>query len=63
MEITDAYVDAAAAAVGLELAPPLRPGVVRYLHLAATMAERVLDFPLAPTDEPGNVFHPVEPPQ
>ena len=58
---TEAYVDAAAAALGLALAPDHRPGVIRYFQLAASMAPRVMDFPLTPADESGNVFVPVAP--
>jgi hypothetical protein len=57
----DAYVDAQAALLGLPIAPEHRPGVVRYLQLAAGMAPRVTDFALAPGDESGNVFVPVAP--
>jgi hypothetical protein len=60
---TEAYVDAAAAALGLALAPDHRPGVIRYFQLAASMAPRVMDFPLTPADESGNVFVPVEAPK
>lgn len=35
---SDDYVDAAAALIGLPLAPEWRPGVVRFLDLAAEMA-------------------------
>jgi hypothetical protein len=57
----DAYVDAQAALLGLPIAPEHRPGVVRYLQLVADMAPRVMDFPLTPADESGNVFVPVAP--
>ncbi len=57
------HVDATAALIGLPLAPDHRPGVIRYFQLAASMAPRVMDFPLEPHDEPGNVFVPVEAPQ
>jgi hypothetical protein len=57
----DAYVDAQAALLGLPIAPEHRPGVVRYLQLVAGMAPRVMDFPLTPADESGNVFVPVAP--
>ena len=60
---TEAYVDAAAAALGLPLAPDHRPGVIRYFQLAASMAPRVMDFPLTPADESGNVLVPVEAPR
>ena len=58
-----ACVDATAALLGLPIAPAHRPGVVAYFELAAAMAERVMGLPLAETDEPAEVFRPVEPPQ
>ncbi|WP_291010577.1 DUF4089 domain-containing protein [Hydrogenophaga sp.] len=54
-----AFVDAQCACLGLILAPEHRPGVLRYLHLVAGMAPKVMDFPLTPADESGNVFIPV----
>lgn len=62
MEPLEAYVDAAAAAIGLPIAAEHRPGVVGYLKLAAGLAQRVMDFPLAAHDEPAAVFRPVSPP-
>jgi hypothetical protein len=53
------YMDTHAALLGLEISPEQRPGVVRYLQLAAGVASRVMDFPLEPEDESGNVFVPV----
>lgn len=58
-----AYVDAAAAALGLKIAAEYRPGVLRYFALAAAMAEQVMALPLDPADEPGTRFVPVEPEQ
>lgn len=55
------HVDAAAALIGLPLAPEHRPGVVAYLQLAAGFAEQVMGLPLGPEDEPAAVFVPVEP--
>ena len=55
----DAYVDAQSALLGLTITPECKPGVVRYLQLAAGLAPRVMDFALTPADEPGNVFVPV----
>jgi hypothetical protein len=55
----EAYVDAQCALLGLTLAPEHRPGVVRYLQLVIGMAPRVMDFPLTPADESGQVFVPV----
>ena len=58
----DAYLDAQSALLGLQITPEQRPGVLRYLQLAATMAPRVMDFKLTPADESGSVFVPVSPP-
>ncbi len=55
------YADATAQALNLPLAPEHRPGVLRYLQMVAQMAPRVMDFPLAPALESGNVFRPVSP--
>lgn len=54
----DAYVEAAAAAVGLAIAPAHRPGVVQNLERIAALARRLMDEPLAGTDEPAPVFEP-----
>ncbi len=56
-----AYVDAAAAALGLKIAAEHRPGVLQFFALAAGMAELVQGLPLQLHDEPANVFHPVPP--
>ncbi len=56
------YVDAQCEALGLVLTPAQRPGVLRYLQLVASLAPRVMDFPLGPADESGNTFVPVAPP-
>jgi uncharacterized protein YaaQ len=60
MDAVEAYVDAAAAVLGLPLAAEHRPGVVRYVELAAGFAERVMDFPLDVAVEGANVFVAVE---
>jgi hypothetical protein len=57
----EAYVDAAAATLGLPIAGDHRKGVMMYFGLAAAMAELVQGLPLSSADEPGNVFVPVEP--
>ncbi len=57
----EAAVDAAAALLGLPLAPEHRPGVLRFYALAADMAQVVLAVPLTHEDESGAVFRPVEP--
>ena len=56
-----AYVDAAAATLGLKISAEQRPGVLRFFALAADMAELVQGLPLEPHDESGSVFHPVPP--
>lgn len=61
MHVDERYLDTAAAAIGLHVPADLKPGVLRFLQLAAGMADRVMDFPLQPGDEPGTVWHPVEP--
>ena len=60
-EQLEAYVDAAAAAVGLDIVAAHRPGVVHYLGLAAAMAERVMALPLGIDAEPAPVFVPIGP--
>lgn len=57
-----AYVDAAAAALELPIAPEHRPGVLRYFAMAEAMAQGLQAFPLGIEDESGAVFRPVEPP-
>ena len=58
---TEAYVDAAAAALGLNLRPDHRPGVLRYFALAAEMAALVEAVHLEPHAESAVVFVPVSP--
>ena len=58
----DAYLDAQSALLALSISAEQRPGVLRYLQLAASMAPRVMDFPLTPADESSNVFVPVSVP-
>jgi hypothetical protein len=57
----DAYVDAAAAALALPIAPEHRPGVLHYFGLAAEMAELVNGLPLTVHDDPAEAFVPVSP--
>ncbi len=57
----EAYVDAAAAALSLPLAPEHRPGVLRYFGLAAEMAALVEGLPLGVHDEPAPAFLPIAP--
>ena len=56
-----AYIDAAAATLGLNLTQEQRKGVALYFGLAASMAALVQGLPLGPADESGNVFVPVAP--
>ena len=57
----EGYIDAQCALLGLALAPEHRAGVACNLQMVAAMAPRVMDFPLTPADESGNVFVPVVP--
>ncbi len=57
----EAYLDAQSALLALPIAPEHRPGVLRYLQLAAGLAPRVMDFALTPADESGSIFLPVGP--
>ncbi len=57
----EAYIDAAADALGLKIAAEHRRGVLLYFGLAAAMAELVQGLPLTAADESGNVFTPVAP--
>jgi Protein of unknown function (DUF4089) len=56
-----AYIEAAAATLGLNLTQEQRKGVALYFGLAASMAALVQGLPLQPADESGNVFVPVAP--
>ncbi|MDM0077620.1 DUF4089 domain-containing protein [Variovorax sp. J2P1-59] len=57
----ESYVDATSAALGLNLRPDHRPGVVRFFGLAAEFAALVEAVPLGPHDESAVNFTPVEP--
>ena len=54
----EAYVDAAAALIGLTIDPAHRPGVVANLERIAQMAALVMEFPLPDEAEPAPVFRP-----
>ena len=54
----EAYVDAAAAAIGLALHSEHRPGVVLNLERIAQMAALFMDFPLPDETEPAPVYEP-----
>lgn len=55
------YLDAAATAVGLPIAPEHRAAVLGYLALASGLADTVNAVPLDATDEPAMAFVPVLP--
>lgn len=61
MDPTEAYIDAAAATLGLHIAAEYRPAVIGYFKLAASMAETVMAVPLGVADESASVFIPVVP--
>lgn len=54
----EAFMDAAAAAMGLEIAPEWRPAVLDNLIRSRQIAKAVLDFPLPDEIEPASVFKP-----
>ena len=57
----EAYVDAAAAALQLPIAPAHRPGTLQYFALAASMAKLIAAHPLTSRDEPAESFVPIAP--
>ena len=57
----EAYVDAAAAALELPLAPAHRPGVIAYFALAAELADSVAGARLGIADDAAPVFTPIGP--
>jgi hypothetical protein len=57
----EAYVDAAATAIGLPLQPEHRPGVLHYFALAAGLAESMSADSLGVADEPADSFVPISP--
>ena len=57
----EAYVDAVAAALELPIAAEHRPGVLRYVELAAGLAAVVGAVPLTIADDPAPVFVPIGP--
>jgi hypothetical protein len=54
----EAYVDAAAALIGLRIDPAHRPGVIVNLERIAQMAALVMEFALPEEAEPAPVFRP-----
>ena len=60
-ERIEAYVDAAAAALDVPLAPAHRPGVLAYFALAAELAESMAGARLGIADDAAPVFTPIGP--
>ena len=54
----EAYVDAAAALIGLPIDPAHRPGVIVNFERIAQMAALVMEFALPEKAEPAPVFRP-----
>ncbi len=54
----EAYLDAAAALIGLPIDPEHRAGVLLNLQRIADMAVLVMEFPLPDDSEPAPVFTP-----
>lgn len=53
-----AYTRAAAVAVGLSLDDAQAARVAMHLQRTADLASKLEDIPLAPHDEPAEIFHP-----
>lgn len=53
-----AYADAAAAVIGLPIAPEHRPGVIQFLGVVLGAAALVMEFPLPDDVEAAPVFEP-----
>ena len=54
----DRYVDTAAAAIGINIAPELRPGVIASFKQIADTAELVMSFRIDDDIDPAVVFRP-----
>lgn len=54
----EAWIDVAAPALGLIIAPEFRPGVAMNLRRMAEVAQFVMDFPLDDEAEPAPVYKP-----
>jgi hypothetical protein len=54
----EAYVEGAAALIGLPIDPAHRPGVIVNFERLAQMAALVMEFPLPDEAEPAPVFRP-----
>ena len=55
---SDAFIEACAPLLGIEVSEAARPGVKLNLEIAARLAPLVLDFPLDDEAEPAPVFAP-----
>jgi len=53
-----AYLEEAAALLGLDIAAAYKPGIIANLQGAVQVARAFLDFPLKDDDEAGPVFRP-----
>lgn len=53
-----AYVDAAATAIALPIAPEHRPGVIQFMGVILSAATLVMEFPLPDEVEAAPVFEP-----
>ncbi len=54
----EAWLDAVAPVIGLDIDPEYRAGVLRYLDMTARMAGHVMAFELPDHCEPAPVFRP-----
>jgi len=54
----EAYLEAAAAALGLQIEAEWKPAVLDNLQRSRQIAQAVLSFPLPDTVEPASVFRP-----
>lgn len=61
VEALEAFMDASSVALDLPIDPAHRPGVLRYLGIAAAMARTLEQFPLSERVEPAVRFEPVSP--
>jgi hypothetical protein len=56
MNDTDAWLDANAALLGIDVAPEWREAVRMHLRITGDLAQRVLEFPLPDEADPAPVF-------
>ncbi len=57
-DATDAFIEAAAAALGLPLSPEFRPGVRQNWETVTRMAKLVLEADMDEREEPAPVYRP-----